>query len=300
MKKFILFFIALISITLFSKTKTFAIPCADGSVCNITNMVYNPCVGCGGTVTFNWTICNAAPGTVYQFLVSYTGGGISGGAFTYTPIGNCQSGTGAVFIGNFKNNVIVEIMNTNLGFCIVPINAALPVILSSFEVIPVNNTTKIKWSTSQEIDFKGFAIEKSTDGIAFEEIGYVNGHDNSGKTNEYYFQDMQNTTAISYYRLKMIDIDDKYSYSKIEKVIRTCSNEISIYPNPCTMILNILMPENTQTSTIEIYAMDGRKIIAEKSNELTHKIDINSLTKGTYMLRVFNNEKAFTTKFVRQ
>ena len=64
-------------------------------------------------------------------------------------------------------------------------------------------------------------------------------------------------------------------------------------------ILNILLSSNSQT-TIEIYTMEGSIIMSTKTDELTHQLDIHSLTNGTYMLRVFNKEKIMATKFIKQ
>lgn len=103
-----------------------------------------------------------------------------------------------------------------------------------------------------------------------------------------------------YYRIKQVDFDGRYTYSSVEKVIKSANNDITLYPNPCNMILNISKPSSHLPSTIEIYSLDGRRILSEQSSEMNYKIDVNTLAKGTYMLRVFNSEKTFTTKFVRQ
>lgn len=82
--------------------------------------------------------------------------------------------------------------------------------------------------------------------------------------------------------------------------MRETSIDISIYPNPCTMYLHISLPKTQENTLIEIYSLDGKKLITEQTNNLTHTINTESLTKGTYLLRVSNSEKTYTTKFVRK
>jgi hypothetical protein len=65
------------------------------------------------------------------------------------------------------------------------------------------------------------------------------------------------------------------------------------------MTLNISMQNVEKTSTVEIYALDGRKLFSENFSELKHKVNVTALSKGTYLLKLFNDKKTLTTKFVR-
>ncbi len=59
------------------------------------------------------------------------------------------------------------------------------------------------------------------------------------------------------------------------------------------------MQNAEKISTVEIYALDGKKIFSENFNELKHKVNVTALSKGTYLLKLFNDKKTLTTKFVR-
>lgn len=180
-------------------------------------------------------------------------------------------------------------------------NVPLPVIYKSFTAqLSTDNTVCLTWITSSEYNSSHFEIERSHDAKSWHKINTVSAQGNSQAETRYNATDRESFTGHMYYRIKQTDMDGKYNYSTVEKVNRTNLNEISIYPNPCTMTLNIIMPQNAESSTIEIYAMDGQKIMTEQTNQAAYKINVNSLTKGTYMLRVLSSEKTFTTKFVRQ
>ena len=40
--------------------------------------------------------------------------------------------------------------------------------------------------------------------------------------------------------------------------------------------------------------------MSENSSNLNHRINVETLAKGTYMIRISNKEKTYTSKFVRQ
>nr|MBP6315393.1 T9SS type A sorting domain-containing protein [Chitinophagaceae bacterium] len=180
-------------------------------------------------------------------------------------------------------------------------NVPLPALFKSFTVqLETENQVNLLWTTAAEYNASHFEIEKSADANTWIKIGNVAAHGNSQIEQTYQFLDRETYTGAMYYRIKQIDLDGHYTYSQVEKVLKSITNDITIYPNPCNMILNISTPANDQTSTIEIYSLDGRRVLSEQLTATNHKIDVHTLTKGTYMLRVFNSEKTFTTKFVRQ
>jgi len=159
---------------------------------------------------------------------------------------------------------------------------------------------QLDWTTTSEMYVSNFKIEQSNDAIHWNAIGQVEASRNNALENEYHYNDVTNFTGTMYYRIKQLDIDGKYTYSQVRKVMRETSIDISIYPNPCTMYLHISLPKTQENTLIEIYSLDGKKLITEQTNNLTHTINTESLTKGTYLLRVSNSEKTYTTKFVRK
>ncbi|HEY1872397.1 MAG TPA: hypothetical protein VGG71_15140, partial [Chitinophagaceae bacterium] len=96
--------------------------------------------------------------------------------------------------------------------------AVLPVSMFNFGGSIKNNDAYLNWSTATESNNKGFYIERSKDGQNFASIGFVKGAGNSSKiTNytytDYLIKDLNVTTT--YYRLKQVDLDGKYSYSNM-------------------------------------------------------------------------------------
>ena len=66
------------------------------------------------------------------------------------------------------------------------------------------------------------------------------------------------------------------------------------------MVLNISSQQSESVSTLEIFELDGKKIFSEKFNELQHKVNIASLSKGTYLLKMYSKTKTLTSKFIKR
>ncbi len=117
----------------------------------------------------------------------------------------------------------------------------LPVELSSFTASCSNNNVELKWETATELNNYGFDIERSSvisnkSSIAWEKIGFVNGHGNSNSIKNYSYSDKTLTTSGKYlYRLKQLDNDGAFKYSQDVEVnfVSTASFNLSQnYPNP--------------------------------------------------------------------
>jgi len=95
----------------------------------------------------------------------------------------------------------------------------VPVILSDFGAAArTNKTTLLQWKTATEINSDYFIIERSTDGTNYTQVAIVNATGNSNSTISYQLIDNFPGEGINYYRLKMVDDDGQFQYSKIVSV----------------------------------------------------------------------------------
>lgn len=189
--------------------------------------------------------------------------------------------------------------------------ASLPVTLASFNGRRQDNINILDWTTTMELNNKGFEIQRSSDGIHYNIIGFIESLPPLGNSNEllnYNFSDNAPATDKNYYRLRQVDIDGKYEFSKI---ILIRSDEIALlkinaYPNPTTSVLklNINSPVENNIRMI-IMDMLGRVIkqrterIAKGSN--TFSIDMDKMQRGSYLLKVINMDNQETAlPFIKQ
>jgi len=172
----------------------------------------------------------------------------------------------------------------------------LPVELVSFGA-RINDTNIILvWLTATEVNNYGFQIQRSVQTDKWEVLGFVEGHGNSNSPKEYSFLDSEvNSAGIYSYRLKQIDNDGSYEFSKtIEVNFGSPMNyELSQnYPNPfnpsTTIRFSVL---ESSFINLSIFNPLGEKI-EELVNEIKepgiHTIEFNAenISSGTYFYRI--------------
>jgi hypothetical protein len=177
-------------------------------------------------------------------------------------------------------------------------SAPLPLTWLSFIATDKSQFVHLAWETKNEVNTSHFEIERSHNATTWIYFGKIDA--SSNRQGSYAFDDIDYFTRSIYYRIKQIDIDNKSTYSAVRKINRANNNEFSMYPNPCNSLLTIDFALATENSTIEIFTLDGRLISKQQAKNKTQKLNVESLTKGNYMLRVSSMGKIYTSKFVRQ
>lgn len=114
-------------------------------------------------------------------------------------------------------------------------NNPLPVELVFFRAnLQKDGTVLTQWETATEINNDYFAIERSANGQDFVSLGTVAGKGTTRTRQTYHWFDTEPLRGISYYRLRQVDTDGTYSFSRIVAVTNTSDglNSIVLYPNP--------------------------------------------------------------------
>jgi PKD repeat protein len=174
----------------------------------------------------------------------------------------------------------------------------LPITLLSFDVKKINNDVKLIWKTSQEIDFSHFIIEKSINGIDFKPFASVNS--NSSKNYELIVDEHIRPTTI-YYRLKMMDANGQFSYSKIVYYYWDADNEIIKIENPCTN--GVIKVFTTLSNPLfNLYDTKGARITLQLTSKETKKfvLQTNNVSTGIYFLKIEAEGKTYFKKLVLQ
>ncbi|MEO0778445.1 MAG: hypothetical protein AAF146_17895 [Bacteroidota bacterium] len=86
----------------------------------------------------------------------------------------------------------------------------------------------LEWSTAQEANSQMFIVEKSSDGIAYENIGVVNAAGASADERSYRYLDINATTDKVFYRLRQVDTDGTGSFSQTVLVKRQLANQFMV------------------------------------------------------------------------
>ena len=195
------------------------------------------------------------------------------------------------------------------GNFIYPTPGVLPVKLISFDAVLENNKVQLSWITAQEINSRFFELERSMNGKDYNRVAVVSASGNSEIKTGYNYQD--NVAPVSgsviTYRLKMVDIDGKFSYSNVRLIRLGNQNQpsafINTYPNPATSQLRITINKSWQGKKViyEVCGINGQAAInyeTGNSNQ-TEAININKLSPGIYVVRVTCNGQVSQQKIVK-
>jgi hypothetical protein len=172
------------------------------------------------------------------------------------------------------------------------VDGALPVTLITFGGQLKNNDVVLQWKTSSEQKAGHFIIEHSLDGISFSKKGSVAASGNTSRNN-YAFTDMNIVKGVNFYRLKIVDTDGRFKYSKTIRIITALRNVLQIFPNPVRDVLNLQVLGEHKNGLIQIFDLSGKKVQEQKifiAGNTTRSIDISHLPNGIYNI-IFTNQK---------
>ncbi|RYY61427.1 MAG: T9SS type A sorting domain-containing protein [Chitinophagaceae bacterium] len=199
---------------------------------------------------------------------------------------------------------------SRLGCFNFPQESVLPVTLVSFNAIFRNNVTTLKWVSENEVNFEKYIVERSNDGLSFSEIGQQSAQGSvSGETKKNYEYSDNLASAsgnVFYYRLKMLDIDRKYTYSSTIMVRKEAAalNGIVLNPNPVTNGITTVRFSARRTSSADIRVLDmsGRTVLQQQTKvyEGSNSLSINQIDKlppGIYSLQLMNEGEVSVIKF---
>jgi len=170
----------------------------------------------------------------------------------------------------------------------------LPVDLVNFSSICSNNIREIFWETASETNNNYFEIEWSVDVENWEFLDRINGAGNSNGINYYSIIDNLNYNNNVYYRLKQYDFNGSckiFNYIYSEKCTYDNYEKCLLYPNPAKDFINI---DAEGFVLAEITGVLGNMIIQSKNK----KINVSTLDKGSYFVKIHHKNKITTKKFL--
>ena len=153
----------------------------------------------------------------------------------------------------------------------------------------LNGTVLVKWTTISEHNNEYFTIEHSADGIHFTEIGKISSLGYTANGFAYQFIDKKPGTGKNFYRIRMVDIVMKSTYSEI-KIVQVSDNAqhmLFIFPNPAVNSISLkLNTRENEELKVEIYNVTGNKELTKTCIMLHQKaeLDIKSLKTGIYSI----------------
>ncbi len=111
-------------------------------------------------------------------------------------------------------------------------NWTVPVRLVSFSAHQLEGRVQLKWQSASQVNTSHFQIERSADGRQFTQVLTRKAQGSSASLVTYNAVDDSPLSGTSYYRLKMVDLDGTFEYSKLVSVSSEGSVQVRAYPNP--------------------------------------------------------------------
>jgi hypothetical protein len=188
----------------------------------------------------------------------------------------------------------------------------LPLELIEFGGEKVKDQNLLHWATAREFSTSHFEIERSNDAMDFIKIGNLNSGNKKMENQIYQYWDAEPQTGVNYYRLKQVDLDGTFTYTKTIAIdnqgIITNFEIQKIYPNPAQNSINFVLaiPSSNSEIQLEIFDSNGKSISTniEKYQKGIQNFNQNlsAFSKGLYILRVSDLKTGQTLieKFVKE
>ncbi len=219
----------------------------------------------------------------------------------------------SLFSGDFNADNQVDLFTVNTGNSTLSVllntaAASLPVRMLNFSGERKNNSILLSWATSDEVNNRGYAIEKSIDGRTWLDIGFVPAAEEGALLNKYSFTDDNPANGKNYYRLRQEDLDRNAAYSKVIAISFDNSSSFQCYagyPNPfvSNTAIRYRVPVTSQVS-IKIYNFLGEEVDmiqnGQKSpGEYLVSWNASKFANGVYYIRMVAGNFAATQKVIK-
>jgi sialate O-acetylesterase len=215
--------------------------------------------------------------------------------FRLTPFN--ASGTGSFLLGAGTANTEADFSFTG-SFS----DNVVPITLSDFQSNRIKDNVFLTWETKSEVNFSHFILERSIDAKTFLAIAKINAAKMFGGS-MYHYTDMPEAETVNYYRLKMVDMDGSFVYSKVLSESFDASNtSLLVYPSIATQNkIEVTFKKVSADAHIKIVnimgqLMDFRQLQAGLSSE---SVDLTNYTEGAYFLILQDKGMIQSRKFVK-
>lgn len=195
----------------------------------------------------------------------------------------------------YYGNATTSTAQTRFGEVTITGNSILPVELIDFTGEINKDKIHLHWSTESELNNDGFEIQRSVDAITWSLLDFVEGHGSTSSLNKYSYPDKYPRLGANYYRLKQVDLDGGFEYSKVISLTIGNNHQITMFPNPTNGNLQI---SGVELGEVKIMDHNGRKInefLLTKPN-----IDLSYLPMGLYTISVKTDNGVTTKRIVKK
>jgi hypothetical protein len=176
----------------------------------------------------------------------------------------------------------------------------LPISLSNFSYSIIDKKVNLNWETVSEANSSQFIVERSLNGVDFQAIGSVPAAGNSSTLRQYSLADNA-PNYINHYRIKQVDLDGRFSYSKILYVKVEKASPLQVLQNVVSSNLQYQVDAGFAGSKLEIFDMTGRTVYNTVTKNGIQQINLSGWSAGKYLIRLIaDNGQVYSHQFIKQ
>jgi hypothetical protein len=139
------------------------------------------------------------------------------------------------------------------------------------------------------------------DGISYTVIGSVAAQGNV-PVSSYSFTDLEPGNGRNLYRLKMMDKDGSFAYSKVISLNYYENKALfRIFPNPASTTVSLNFNQSISSLQVRVSDKQGRSLLSEDfngSSGTSFKLDVSSLASGVYIVNADTNAGSYNTQLI--
>ena len=165
----------------------------------------------------------------------------------------------------------------------------------SFGATVIKDQVQLNWNAAFNINIRYYEIQRSTDAVHFTTINKIAQNGSNGNYN-YSYTDMSPAIGKNYYRIKQVDANNTYVYSKAVGVNINGNGGFKIYPTIASGTIHISVAHTP--STIIIFNTNGKAVKMITLNNTEENINISALPVGNYIIKNITTNSSL--KFVKQ
>jgi len=180
--------------------------------------------------------------------------------------------------------------------------STLPVRFIDFNGRLDNNQAVLNWSTTNEINNKGYNVERSQDGVKFDAVAFVPGKGPGAQVNKYTYSDPKLLSGANYYRLKQIDLDGNFAYSSAIKIDYS-KFAWSVLGNGTANSWIQLQLDHKAAVSFKVYSLQGQLIKSINKGvtmpgTYTLPLNLGSSSHGVYIVKLQLDNKQYSNKIL--
>ena len=165
----------------------------------------------------------------------------------------------------------------------------------SFNATAGKEQVQLSWNAAANVNTRYYEIQRSTDAVHFNTLNKTVQTGTNGNYN-YSYTDLSPAQGNNYYRLKQVDVNGSYIYSKIVSVNINGNGAFKIYPTIAASTLHVSVSQTP--STIIIFNLNGKAVKTLTLNNNEQNINVSALPTGNYIIRNITTNSSL--KFVKQ